>query len=385
MICARAAVLLTLVIEPHALQQVDRTYVLWRGRKLSYFSGCDYFRVSAQPKVHQALKDGLSRFGLNVAASRLTTGNHVLYGRLEARLRSFFKAESALLVSTGYISNLAVAQGLSGQFSHALIDKAAHTSLQDAAKLLECPVLDFAHSSVADLSSAIERCGPSAKLIVLTDGCFARDGSVAPLKAYKDKLPKDALLLVDDAHGAGVLGAHGRGSLEQTNTGRSRVIQTITLSKGFGTYGGVILSSKTIRQRILEHSHLFIGSTPLPLPLVNAGLAAVGLLAADRSFRARLTTNMDQVYKSLASAGLCIPRNPGPIVALQTSNPRNAAKLQRVLLAHRIFPPVVRYPGGPAAGYFRFVISSAHTRVQLQNLVSALKACSNLVSALTTS
>jgi 7-keto-8-aminopelargonate synthetase-like enzyme len=275
-----------------------------------------------------------------------------------------------------------VAQALSGQFSHALIDKAAHTSLQDAAKLLECPVLEFSHRSVADLSSAIERCGPSAKLIVLTDGCFARDGSVAPLNSYKDKLPKDALLLVDDAHGAGVLGAHGRGSLEQTNTDTSRVIQTITLSKGFGTYGGAILSSKTIRQRILERSHLFIGSTPLPLPLASAGLAAVALLAGDRSFRARLTANMDHVYESLTQAGLCIPRNPGPIVALQTSNPRNAAKLKQVLLAHRIFPPILRYPGGPPAGYFRFVISSEHTRAQLQNLVSALTTCSNLVSPL---
>jgi 7-keto-8-aminopelargonate synthetase-like enzyme len=373
------------VIEPHALQQLDRTYVLWRGRKLSYFSGCDYFRVSAHPKVHQALKDGLSRFGLNVAASRLTTGNHVLYGRLEARLRSFFKVGSALLVSTGYVSNLAVAQALSGQFSHALIDEAAHPSLQDAAKLLECPVLEFAHGSVANLSSAIERCGPSAKLIVLTDGCFARDGSVPPLKAYKEKLPEDALLLVDDAHGAGVLGAHGRGSLEQTKTGRGRVIQTVTLSKGFGTYGGVILSSKAIRQRILDHSRLFIGSTPLPLPLANAGLTAVALLAADRSFRGRLTANMDQVYESLTQAGVCIPRHPGPIVSLQTSNPRNSAKLTRVLLAHRIFPPFLRYPGGPPAGYFRFVISSEHTRVQLRNLVSALTACSNLISPLTTS
>jgi 7-keto-8-aminopelargonate synthetase-like enzyme len=352
---------------------------------LSYFSGCDYFRVSAHPKVYRALKDGLSRFGLNVAASRLTTGNHAVYGELEARLRSFFKAESALLVPTGYISNLAVAQALSGQFSHALIDKAAHPSLQDAAKLVECPVLEFAHRAVADLSSAIQRCGPSAKLIVLTDGCFARDGSVAPLNAYKKQLPKDALLLVDDAHGAGVLGEHGRGSLEQTNTGRSHVVQTITLSKGFGTYGGAILSSKTIRQRVLKRSHLFIGSTPLPLPLANAGLAAVALLGTDRSFRLRLSANMDHVYESLTQAGLRIPRNPGPIVALQTSNPRNVAKLKRVLLAHKIFPPVLRYPGGPPEGYFRFVISSEHTRAQLQDLVTALTACSNLVSPLTMS
>lgn len=373
------------MMEPDPLQQVDRTYVLWRGRKLSYFSGCDYFRASTHPKVHQALTDGLSRFGLNVAASRLTTGNHALYGKLEGRLRLFFKAESALLVSTGYISNLAVAQALSGQFSHALIDKAAHPSLRDAAKLLECPVLEFTHGSAADCAVAAERCGPSAKLIVLTDGCFSRDGSVAPLNAYKELLPKDALLLVDDAHGAGVLGEHGRGTLEQTNTDRSRVIQTVTLSKAFGTYGGVILSSRSIRQRILERSDLFIGSTPLPLPLANAGLAAADLLAADRSFRARLTTNVNHVYDSLAEGGLRIPRNPGPIVALEPTHARNTARIKRALWEHGIFPSVLKYPGGPAAGYFRFVISSEHTREQLRNLVDALTACSNLVSPLATS
>ena len=385
MICALAAVLLKLMIEPDPLQQVDRTYVLWRGRKLSYFSGCDYFRASTHPKVHQALKDGLSRFGLNVAASRLTTGNHALYGKLEGRLRLFFKAESALLVSTGYISNLAVAQALSGQFSHALIDKAAHPSLRDAAKLLECPVLEFTHGSVTDCAAAVERCGPSAKVIVLTDGCFARDGSVAPLDQYKEMLPKDALLLVDDAHGAGVLGEHGRGSPEQTNTERSRVIQTVTLSKAFGTYGGVILSSRSIRQRILEHSDLFIGSTPLPLPLVNAGLAAADLLAGDRSFRARLNANVNHVYDSLVKGGLRIPRNPGPIVAVQTTHPRNTAKLKRVLLEHKIFPAVLKYPGGPAEGYFRFVISSEHSGDQLQSLVDALTVCSSVVSPLATS
>jgi 8-amino-7-oxononanoate synthase len=145
------------MIEPEPLQQVDRTYVRVGRRKLSYFSGCDYHRLASHPAVIEALEAGLRKYGLNVAASRLTTGNHVLYQRLEDRLRKFFGVEAALSVSSGYLSNLIVAQALAGHFSHALIDKRSHTSLADAARLLDCPVLRFAHRDAADLAAAVRR------------------------------------------------------------------------------------------------------------------------------------------------------------------------------------------------------------------------------------
>src|SRR5215471_6917902 len=109
------------VIEPEPLQQVDRTCVYCRGRKLSYFAGCDYFRLASHPEVLGAISAGLKRYGWNVAASRLTTGNHFLYQALEKQLAGFFEAETALLVPSGYVTNLAVAQTLRGQFSHVLI------------------------------------------------------------------------------------------------------------------------------------------------------------------------------------------------------------------------------------------------------------------------
>src|SRR5208337_4673365 len=112
--------------EPEPLQQVDRTYVRYRQRKLSYYSGCDYFRLASHPRVLAAVQAGARKYGLNVAASRMTTGNHALYHELEAQLADFFAAESALLVSCGYVTNLVVAQAWAGHFSHALIDAAAH-------------------------------------------------------------------------------------------------------------------------------------------------------------------------------------------------------------------------------------------------------------------
>ncbi len=358
--------------DPEPLQQIARTYVRFRGRKLSYFSGCDYFRLASHPKVIEALYTGARQYGLNVAASRLTTGNHKLYEELERALSRFFGAESALLVSSGYMGNLAVAQALAGSFSHVLMDKECHPALADAARFLDCPVLKFGHLDPKDLAAAVKRCGPEAKLILLTDGMFSQNGAAAPLAAYLDQLPRDALMLVDDAHGAGVLGLRGQGTLEHAHTSRERVIQTLTLSKAFGTFGGVILGSTSLRQRICHRSPLFVGSTPLPLPLANAALRAVRILRADKSLQRRIHDNTLYVREGLRKSGARVLETPGPIVAIIPDRDQTSTELRKALLTAGIYPPFIKYPGGPPTGYFRFVISSEHSRKQLDDLIRIL-------------
>jgi 8-amino-7-oxononanoate synthase len=358
--------------EPDPLQQIDRTYVRYRGRKLSYFSGCDYFRLASHPDVIAALKEGVEKFGLNVAASRLTTGNHVLYHQLEEKLASFFGVESALLVSGGYVTNLIVAQGLAGRFSHAIVDEKAHPSLWDAARILDFPVVKLRHRDAKDLEQVVRRCGPGARLVLLTDGMFAHDGSVAPLGRYLEILPKDAVIVVDDAHGAGVLGKTGKGSVEHEGVGRRRIIQTITLSKAFGTYGGAILASATLRQKIVEHSKMFLGSTPLPLPLANAAMRSVQILKGERSLRARLIANVNSVKEALRADGKLSEITPGPIVPVVPRSARDATSMRKELLKASIYPPFVNYATGPTNGYFRFVISSEHSQEQLKRLLELL-------------
>ena len=359
--------------EPEPLQQIGRTYVCYRGRRLSYFSGCDYFRLASHPEVIAAMRAGLKHYGLNVAASRLTTGNHPIYRELEAGLCSFFAAENALLVSSGYMTNLVAAQALAGSFSHALVDDKAHPSLANAARFLDCPVIQFKSRDAEALAGAVKRCGPGSKLIVLTDGMFSGDGSAAPLAEYLEILPKDALLLVDDAHGAGVLGRTGKGAPEQAGVSRRRIIQTVTLSKAFGAYGGAILGTRALRQKILDKSAMFVGSTPLPPPLANAALAGIRTLGADSGLRQRLHGNAAYVKAALRAAGLALTQQPGPIVPLAPMPPKETAGLHRALLRAGIFPPFIKYPGGPASGYFRFVISSEHSRRQLDNLTKVLE------------
>jgi 7-keto-8-aminopelargonate synthetase-like enzyme len=359
------------------LQQVDRTCVLHRGRKLAYFAGCDYFRLASHPEVLHAIQQGLDHYGLNVAASRKTTGNHPLYEELEKTLARFFGVESALMVSNGYLSNMAVAQALAGDYQHVLVDERAHGSLLDAIAMLGVPITTFAHRDVDSARKRTSRLlGHSSrhtKLLLATDGLFSHSGEVAPLDEYLDQLPSNVTLLVDDAHGAGTLGKFGRGTPEHLGLKpQPRLIHTITLSKAFGVYGGAILGPESLRRRIIARSRLFAGNTPLPLPLVSGVIAALKIVSPDPKLRRRLCFNTSYIKAALRAAGKPVNDGPGPIIPLHPRNGNDVARLKRTLLTAGIHPPYINYLGGPKDGYFRLVVSSEHTAEQLDALVHAL-------------
>jgi 7-keto-8-aminopelargonate synthetase-like enzyme len=208
--------------------------------------------------------------------------------------------------------------------------------------------------------------------VVLTDGLFAHDGSVAPVARYLECLPKRAVLVIDDAHGAGVLGAMGRGTVEHEKVRRDQVIQLVTLSKAFGLYGGVILCDRRTRERIVERSALFAGNTPLPLPMAAAAFESLSLLQAGSPLRRQLAINTQRIKAALGSGQGRPSSCPGPVVSYAPAHPSDARRLRRRLLAASVFPSHIRYPGGPEGGYFRFAISSAHTADQLDRLAAAL-------------
>jgi len=329
--------------------------------------------MAEHPAVLKAVTDGVKKFGLNVAASRVTTGHHKIYEVLEAELAQFFGAEDALLVSNGYVTGMVVAQALAGNFSHALLDERAHPALLDAAEQLNCPIFKFKHREVEDFKRVIVRCGRGARPIVLTDGMFAPDGSIAPLKAYLKYLPRDGIILVDDAHGGGVLGKRGQGTVELEGVRRRQIIQCLTLSKAFGVFGGAVLGARELRAKIFERSRAFIGSTPLPLPLANAVLQSLKILKGrGRDLREQLNKNVEHVRTALRNTGMGLLETPGPIIPLFAKSPSQTRLLKKHLLAAGILPPFVKYPGF-GDGYFRFAISSGHSRPQLDKLVKVLK------------
>ena len=318
-----------------ALQQVDRTYVLWRGQKLSYFGGCDYFRLSSHPRILASIREGLRKYGLSVSASRVTTGNHRLYEEVEARIAEFFGCEKAVFVPSGYMANLIAAETLAGEFDTVYIDEKAHASLQSAVRSLGCRVIEFPHLQLKQVRGK--------RTLIATEGMFGQNGAIAPIADY---LRTGARIWIDDAHGAGIR--------EPTSLPPS-VIQTVTFSKAFGVYGGAILCSAALARRITS-TRAFAGQTPLPLPLASACLEAMGLLKPGSPLRKRLQKN------------IAIVGSAGPIIQVAPSDP----SLKKRLLRNKIFPSWIRYPGGPSEGYFRFAISSEHTKEQLANFRNAI-------------
>ncbi|MDR3457489.1 MAG: pyridoxal phosphate-dependent aminotransferase family protein [Verrucomicrobiae bacterium] len=356
---------------PAPLPYAGKNEVRFHNRVFVHFSGCDYFRLARDPRLAAAAKKTLAETGLNVSASRLTTGNREVYLQLEAALAKFFHAGAALIVSDGYLAPLAAAQALAGRFTHAFVDERSHNALLDAARMLDCPVIKFPHRDAAALKKLLQKCGRNARALILTDGMFSGDGAVAPLRAYLKILPRPGLILVDDAHGAGVVGRTGQGSLEHAGVGRERIIQCGTLSKALGAFGGVVLSSVAVREQIMAHSRSFVGTTPLPPPLAGAALASVKILSRDTARRKRLFANLSWLRTRLRTAGWEIAETPGAIVRLPDLSDAEAARLKKNLLAAGIYPPFVKY-GAVARGTFRFVISSEHTRAQLNKLAGVL-------------
>jgi 7-keto-8-aminopelargonate synthetase-like enzyme len=148
----------------------------------------------------------------------------------------------------------------------------------------------------------------------------------------------------------------------------------MTLSKAFGVYGGAVLGTRQLREKLFSYSTLFVGSTPLPLPLVSGAIAAVNVMRHTHAHRQRLHNNTARVRNSLRAAGLELRVTPGPIIPLAPMSKAKTTKLSRALLAEKILPPLLKYPGSPPEGYFRFVISSEHTRAQLDSLIRVLAA-----------
>jgi 7-keto-8-aminopelargonate synthetase-like enzyme len=358
--------------EPEPLHFVGLNQVRLRQRTLAYFSGCDYFRLARDPRVAQAMMVSLRAHGLNVAASRRTTGNHAIYAQLEAALADFFAVESALLVPDGYFAPMAAAQALAGGTTRVFIDALAHGAMLDAARMFSCPVTAFPHRDADALARLLRPCSPSERVLVMTDGMFSHDGSVAPLRAYLKVLPSGGRILVDDAHGAGTLGATGRGSLELAGVSRRRIIQCATLSKAFGVYGGVILASRALRRQMLARSRVFAGTTPLPPPLAGAALMALNILRREPVRRQRLVANVKFVRSGLRAAGWELTDTPGPIVRLPALSVARTRELKSRLLAVGIYPPWLKYGAAARQGFFRFVISSEHTREQLSQVIAVL-------------
>ena len=357
---------------PTAIQPDDATHVCYRGKRLIYFGGCDYYRLAHHPKLLKAHAQAAARDGLGTGASRMTTGNHPAHDELEASLVKFFGCETATVLGDGYLANIALGQAANGRFDAVFIDEKAHMSLCDSAQFLGCPVMRYSHCNADDLARRLSRRREVKRVLLMTDGVFGATGRIAPVGDLAKRLPRLATLWIDDAHGAGVLGDRLRGTAEHCGFSGRRVIQSITFSKAFGSFGGAILGPRWMRGSLLNGNHVVTGSSSLPAGLARATLTSLKLLRTRPALAKRLLRNTALVQERLADGGLPVSDSVFPVISLECPERKAAAALRRRLLANGIYPSCIRYPAANNGTSYRFALSSEHTRDQLQCLIAVL-------------
>ncbi|HEY9191558.1 MAG TPA: 8-amino-7-oxononanoate synthase, partial [Methyloversatilis sp.] len=249
------------------------------GLQLLAFAGNDYLGLANHPDVVEALREGASRWGAGAGASHLVSGHQRPHEELEAALAAFVGLPRALSFCTGYMANLAVLPALAGRGDTIVADRLNHASLVDAALLSRATVRRYPHNDVAAAARALE--GASGRKVVVTDAVFSMDGDIAPLAELLALCERhDALLVIDDAHGFGVLGEHGSGALSQCGIASPRVVYMGTLGKAAGVSGAFVAGDPDLVEWLMQTGRSYRYTTAAPAALACALLASLRIIAA---------------------------------------------------------------------------------------------------------
>ena len=354
------------------LEFLDNTHVRVGLKRLVYFGGCNYLGLAWHSSLQAALVRASASGPFQTGASRQTTGEHPKFLQTERAIAGFFGTESAAFFPTGYLASMAALDGLRNRIDCVLIDAGAHRCLRDGARLTGHPVIEFPHRDSKGLRKAIQALPRGAAPLVATDGTGAIRPGTAPLQAFLDRLPSTGLLVVDDAHGAGVLGATGRGLVAHLGIQDPRVVQCVTFAKAFATAGGAVLGTTDLISQIRNLAGAYTGSTAQPLSLLGAVQASLRLVHRNPGRIRRFQSNQRLFADAVQHLARMETDPQTPVSVLYSRNEREATSLATELIKTGIHPPWIRYPGGPEGGFFRFAISAAHRPAEIRRLASTL-------------
>jgi len=356
-----------------ALNETVREDGIWidrNGRQLLSFSCNDYLNLTQHPAIKQAAIAAVEEYGAGSGASRLVTGNHPLYAKLESRLAQFKATEAACVFGSGYLANTGIIPVLVGRDGLVLLDELSHACIYAGAQLSRGTVVTFRHNDVLHARELLSaRRGKHDHAIIVTDGVFSMDGDVAPLSELLALAEEyDAWLMSDDAHGLGVLGG-GRGSSFVGNSHIPVHLQMGTLSKAVGSYGGYLCASASVIDLMRNRARTLIYSTGLPPACVAAAIAALDLIERDPDYAARPVRKAKAFTKR---AGL--PDAQSPIVPIVVGDEEAALAHSRMLekegfLAVAIRPPTVK----PGTARLRLTFTAQHPDDQIDRLADIVR------------
>jgi len=348
------------------------------GRRVLSFCSNDYLGLANHPDVVAAFHKGLDEYGAGSGAAHLVSGHSRAHHRLEEELADFVQRPRALLFSTGYMANLGVLTALLGHGDRVFEDRANHASLLDGARLSGARLVRFRHGDANDLESRL-LAAASGQGLVATDGVFSMDGDIAPLAELAAASARHAAwFMVDDAHGLGVLGPDGRGSVQAAGLDDARVpVLMGTLGKAFGTFGAFVAGSTDIVETLIQQARTYIYTTAPPPALACATLAALARVRADGWRRDRLQARVQRFRAGAAQLGLQLPESSTPIQPLLVGTAAGAQRMSAALRARDVLVTAIRPPTVPeGTARLRITFSAAHTEAQVDRLLDALESVS---------
>ncbi len=380
----------------------SRVAIVSTGRPLIDFSSNDYLGLARHPEITTALKQSAESQGVGSGASHLVTGHGREHERLEEALAAFTGRERALLFSTGYMANLAVLTTLASRGESVLLDRLSHASLIDAACLSGARFKRYAHSDARSVERALADMPNTS--VIATDGLFSMDGDVAPLDALANTARShSAWLVVDDAHGLGVLGPTGRGALEESGLTTDDVPVLVgTLGKAFGTFGAFVMGSSELIELLIQRARSYIYTTALPQPLAAAARKALELSQRESWRRERVLMLAARFRLAAARAGIPLTGTAvagtasagssaptasatpsadtappkltlSPIQPVMLGSSQAAMLAQQQLFAAGFCVVAIRPPTVPrGTARLRVTLSAGHSEAQVDQLVEAL-------------
>jgi 8-amino-7-oxononanoate synthase len=343
------------------------------GRSLANFASNDYLGLAAHPKLQKAAHEAIEEAGLGAGASRLICGTHAHHQRLEQALARFKRTEAAVTFSSGYSAALGVIPALVSKTDVVILDKLCHACLVDGARLSGASMRVFPHNRLEILEDHLRWAAqkhPNARVLVVVETVYSMDGDRAPLREIVDLKDRfGAWLFVDEAHGIGVIGKHGRGLADEAGVSDRVELQMGTLGKALGSSGAYVCGSSALRDYVINRARSFIFSTAPPPHCAAASCAAVELLESDEG--AVLVQMLQNNISALASARQL--QAESAIFPIILGDEELAMNASRTLYRQGFLVPAIRYPTvARGSARLRISVTAAHPRETIESLVAAL-------------
>jgi 8-amino-7-oxononanoate synthase len=356
------------------LETPQSAHVVVDGRDVVAFCSNDYLGLAADPRLIAAACAGAHASGVGAGASHLILGHTTPHHRLEAALAEFVHLPRALLFSTGYMANIGIVTALAGRHDDVFADKLNHASLNDAALLSRANFKRYAHGDLAALEALLATSIACRKLVV-TDAVFSMDGDIAPVPRLLQLCERyDAWLVVDDAHGFGVLGADGGGVLRHFNLASPRIVYMATLGKAAGVSGAFVAGESDVIETLVQSARTYIYTTATPPLLAHALLASLDIIAREHGRRELLARLIDQFKQGVAGMRWQLMPSDTAIQPLVIGGNAEALRVSAALAERGVLVPAILPPTvPPGSARLRISLSAAHTGQDVARLVDALR------------